>query len=128
MVARRVIVVFGVGIFAVWIVERSPIFRVDHFVVTGNSTVTSDDVVTLLQGSMSRHRTFLFSLLGMDNMLVWPTSLATSDLALIPQLANVTLEKKLRKPYDRHIRHRAHAARDLVRNAAVRCERESVGR
>lgn len=88
------IVVFGIGIFAVWIVERSPIFRVDHFVVTGNSTVTSDDVVTLLQGSMSRHRTFLFSLLGMDNMLVWPTSLATSDLALIPQLANVTLEKK----------------------------------
>ena len=88
-----VVVIFGVVLFAVWIIERSPVFHIDRFVVTGNQAVASGDVVTLLQASMSRHRTVLLSLLGMDNMLVWPKSLAMSDIALVPQLADVTLEK-----------------------------------
>lgn len=88
-----VTLIFGVGIFAFWIVAKSPLFHIDHFVVTGNRTVATNDIVTLLQASMSQHRTFLFSLLGMNNMLSWPESLATSDVALVPQLAGVTLQK-----------------------------------
>lgn len=88
-----VVLVFGAGLFAAWIVGRSPIFHIDRFVVTGNQAVAQGDVVTLLQASMSRHRTFLVSLLGMGNMLVWPKFLATADVALIPQLADVALVK-----------------------------------
>jgi hypothetical protein len=87
------ILIFGILLFAVWVVLRSPIFRIDHFAVTGNRAVALNDVMALLQGSMSRHRTLLSSLLGMNNMLVWPKVLATSDVALVPQLANVVLEK-----------------------------------
>ena len=88
-----VVIVFGVGLFGVWVVELSPIFHINRFAVTGNSAVASADILTLLQASMSRHRTLAFSLLGIDNMLAWPKALATSDVALIPQLADVALQK-----------------------------------
>jgi hypothetical protein len=87
------LVVCGACISALWIIEESPIFRIDRFVVTGNKAVAASDIVTLLQASMSRHRTFWFSFLGMDNMLAWPKSLTTSDVALVPQLASATLQK-----------------------------------
>lgn len=88
-----IVAVFGVVVLAVWIIAESPIFRVDHFVVTGNQAVSSGEVMSLVQASASRHITFWSSLLGINNMLVWPTTIATSDVALVPQLASVALEK-----------------------------------
>ncbi len=88
-----VLAVFGICLFAAWIVTRSPLFRIDHFVVTGNRAVASDDVVTLLWASTARHRTFLAASLGINNMLTWPRALATSDVALVPQLSGVALQK-----------------------------------
>jgi hypothetical protein len=49
--------------------------------------------VVLLQASAARNRTFWSSVLGTKNMLTWPKALATSDVAFIPQLSSVTLEK-----------------------------------
>ena len=87
------ILVFGAVLFVFWIVAESPVFRIDHVVVTGNLAVMSDDVTTLLQASMARHPTIWSSLLGTHNMLIWPEALASSDVALVPQLAGVTLQK-----------------------------------
>jgi hypothetical protein len=92
------ILFFGIAVFAVWIVDGSPIFRVDHFDVNGNQAVASDDVVALLQASAARNRTLWSSILGANNMLTWPKALATSDVAFIPQLSSVTLVKN----YGRH--------------------------
>ena len=88
-----VIVIFCICLFAVWIVTRSPIFYIDHFIVIGNHTVASSDVVTLLWASTATHRTFLTAFLGINNMLIWPQTLATSDVMLVPQLSSVTLQK-----------------------------------
>lgn len=88
-----IILLFSVGLFAVWIIVESPVFRIDHFVVTGNRVVASSDVIDLLLASASQHRTLFSSLLGTNNMLTWPKTLATSSVALMPQLSNVAIQK-----------------------------------
>ena len=85
--------VFAICVFAAWIITRSPIFRIDHFDVTGNQAVPSSDIVTLLWASTAVHRTFLAAFLGINNMLIWPRTLPVSDVLLVPQLSSVTLQK-----------------------------------
>ena len=87
------VLVFGVTLFIFWVVAESPVFRIDHVVVTGNLAVRADDVANLLQASMSRHATIWSTILGTKNMLIWPRALASSDIALVPQLAGVALQK-----------------------------------
>lgn len=87
------ILVFSIVLFVFWIIVESPVFRVDRVVVRGNIAVASGDVADLLQASVSRHPTLWSSLLGVKNMLIWPKALASSDIALVPQLAAVTLQK-----------------------------------
>jgi hypothetical protein len=89
-----VVVFFVVIIFFAWLIAASPLFRVDHITVTGNRAVASDAVVSLLRASVARHRTLLSQLLGVNNMLIWPKELASSDVALVPQLAAVEIQKK----------------------------------
>lgn len=88
-----IVAVFALCIFAIWIVARSPVFHIDHFAVTGNHAVASGDIITLLLASTGIHRTFLAASLGMNNMLIWPRTIATSVVALVPQLSSVTLQK-----------------------------------
>jgi hypothetical protein len=88
-----IVLFFGACVFTIWIVAESSVFHIDRFVIAGNQAVPSDEVTTLLRASVAEHSTFLSSLLGMNNMLVWPKELATSDVALVPQLAGVTLQK-----------------------------------
>lgn len=97
---RRMLWVLAAAVFvfllllsACWIVTESPIFRIDHFSVTGNRVVASGDILTLVRASAARHRTFWSSILGADNMLVWPSALSASDIASVPQVANIALEK-----------------------------------
>ncbi|MGC9598776.1 MAG: hypothetical protein ABSE18_00065 [Minisyncoccia bacterium] len=87
------LVVYMVLVGTAWIAFRSPWLRIKNITVEGNNTVSSDSVTTLLQSSVLRDHNFLKSLLGINNMLIWPSTLATSDLAFIPQLASVTLAK-----------------------------------
>jgi len=88
-----VLLVCAVGLCVVWVITESPVLRIDHFAVAGNQAVSSGDVTTLLLGSMSLHRTFWSSILGINNMLIWPKALRASDVALVPQLADVAIEK-----------------------------------
>ncbi len=87
------LMVFAVALFAAWLFIASPLFRVEHIDVTGNHAVASDDVIALLRASAGRQRTFFSWLLGSDNILTWPKELATSDIALIPQLADVSIQR-----------------------------------
>ena len=85
--------VFAVILLAVWAIAASPLFRLEHFAVTGNRAVAESDVVALLQASMSKHPTFMSRLLGQDNMLAWPKAIDPSDISLVPQLAGVSIQK-----------------------------------
>jgi hypothetical protein len=91
--AFLLLALFAVVLLAGWFACDSPVFRIDRFDVVGNRAVPSDVVVALLQGSSARHRTFLDASLGIWNMLVWPKMLAAADVALVPQLAGVSLQE-----------------------------------
>jgi len=88
-----VLAIFFMALLVLWFITESPVFRVDHINVTGNHAVASNDVVTLLQASVGLHPTFFSWMLGMGNMLTWPKVLRTSDVALVPQLASVLIQK-----------------------------------
>jgi hypothetical protein len=79
------------GVF--WFVYRSPVFHLQQVVVTGNADVASSDVVAVLQSAALQQRSFLKELLGFQNILLWPNSLATSELALLPQAQSVSISK-----------------------------------
>jgi hypothetical protein len=83
-----------------WLVLRSPVFRVDAVVVAGNQDVSTDTVTAILDASVIRSgdavkngQSGVKALLGLENMLVWPSAIPTSDLALAPQLSNITISK-----------------------------------
>jgi hypothetical protein len=86
-----IVYIFFVG--ALWVLLRSPLFRVDAIVVQGNATVPRDDVVTLLQSSALRDHDFFKALLGFRNILMWPSSLGASDLRFVPQIAAIKISK-----------------------------------
>ncbi len=98
---RRRYIVGVIGFLAVyflmiivgWVVLRSPVFRVGHIVVTGNTTVPADGVISLLQSAALKGHNFWNALLGFDNMLAWPKALTAGDLKFIPQLKNVSVER-----------------------------------
>lgn len=87
------VVVGAVLVGGAWLVFRSPLFRITNIAVAGNNAVSSDSVTTLLQSSVLRDHSFWKSLLGINNILIWPRTLTTSDLAFIPQLASLTITK-----------------------------------
>jgi hypothetical protein len=91
--ALGLVVLYGIFFAAQWLVLRSPVFRVDHVVVQGNSAVSSTDVIALAEASaLPRHDVFRAAL-TFDNMLLWPASIPQSELQLIPQLASANISK-----------------------------------
>lgn len=80
---------FGIG----WFIFSSPVFRVDHMVVEGNTNVSSTDVITLMQASALQNHSFLKALFGYRSIFIWPSTIGTSDLAFIPQLAAVSISR-----------------------------------
>lgn len=78
---------------AAWFMFRSPFVRIVKISVTGNNAVPADAVTALLQSSVLRDHNIWHALLGINNILIWPSALPTSDLALIPQLASITISK-----------------------------------
>jgi len=71
--ALGLVALYGIFFAAQWLVLRSPVFRVDHVVVEGNSAVSSA--------------------LTFDNMLLWPARIPQSELQLIPELASAAVSK-----------------------------------
>lgn len=89
---------FALGIFI--FIVRSPAFRAEHITIEGNSAVATSDIMDLLEASMIRsgnapsgRNSSMKALIGFDNMLIWPAALPSSTIALIPQLAGVTISK-----------------------------------
>jgi len=83
-----------------WIILRSPLFRIDQVVVKGNVDVSSAQVVSLLDATIINKgdlvgapQNGLKAMLGLRNMLIWPSQLPSADLALVPQLASVAISK-----------------------------------
>lgn len=91
--ALGLLVLYGLFFVAQWFVLHSPVFRVDQVVVAGNSSVASSDVIALAEASAAPRDHLLRAPLTFDNMLLWPDAIASSDLAMIPQLASATISK-----------------------------------
>ncbi len=89
-----------VGVFIVlllvagcmWLAVRSPLVRVDRIVAQGNNAIPTSDLMAFAEEIFARHRGWL-GFLGTHNMLAWPTTVASDDLALEPRLAFATLSK-----------------------------------
>ena len=87
------IVLYGIFLATQWVISRSPIFRVDHVVVQGNSAVASADIIALAEASAMPGDNFLGATLTFKNMLLWPEVIPQKELQLIPQLASVRIAK-----------------------------------
>jgi hypothetical protein len=92
-IALGLVVLYGIFFATQWVVLRSPIFRVDHVVVEGNSAVSSPAVIALAEASTLSGHDMLRGALTFNNMLLWPTSIPQSELQLIPQLAGANISK-----------------------------------
>lgn len=88
-----ILVLFLSILGTVWFFGESPVSRTDRVVVVGNHTVSTDAIVSLVEASTVRRHTFLGALFGSRNMFAWPSALEKDDVALVPQLASVTLKK-----------------------------------
>jgi cell division septal protein FtsQ len=75
------------------IVLRSPLFRARNIVVEGNNVVSKDAVVALLQSAALREHGFWNSMLGISNMLAWPSAMNERDVIFIPELAAISIDK-----------------------------------
>jgi cell division septal protein FtsQ len=82
-------VLSGIG----WIIFRSPLLRVNHIVVQGNLTVSSDSVIALFQSAATRDHGFWGSHLDLGNMFAWPAGLSPSDLTALPSVKSAVIEK-----------------------------------
>jgi hypothetical protein len=88
-----------VGVYLVLLVAglflfRSPFFHFQKFEVVGNERVSTEDVVGLLQArALQGAWRPLKALLGLHSMLIWPDMLSESDLAFLPSVKSVILEK-----------------------------------
>ncbi len=77
-----------------WLFFRSPVFQIRGVTVSGASTVSASDVENLLTGSILADHGFIKSLLGLNNILAWPSGqLASNSLRYLPQLADVSVSK-----------------------------------
>ena len=91
----------AVGVFAlyfiflaiVWLLMNAPFFRAQTIIVTGNNVVPSADVISLVQATPSGKRTFIGSVFGWGNMFAWPDKVSAQNLAMVPELASVTITK-----------------------------------
>ncbi len=90
------LVVYILLVGAAWFVLRSPWLRVKTVSVEGNSAVSSSTIVALLQSSVLRGHDLWKALLGFDNILAWPKELSAADLAFIPEIKSLTIEKGYR--------------------------------
>jgi hypothetical protein len=89
-------IALGIFVFIVW----SPAFRAESIIIQGNNTVSSVDIMNLLQASIIRRGNSPSApndgwkaMLGFHNLFIWPSALPSSTVALIPQLAGITMSK-----------------------------------
>ncbi len=91
--AAVIVALYLLAIVTFWIIFRSPLFRVDAVAVEGDSSVSSDAAVALFQSAALRNYSFIKAVMGFHNILMWPGSLSTSDLAFEPRLLGATISR-----------------------------------
>ena len=91
--AIGLVTLYGIFFIAQWFVFHSPIFRVDHIVVQGNSAIASADIISLAEASAIPTHSVFRAALTFDNMLLWPAAIPQDELQMIPQLATATIAK-----------------------------------
>jgi len=91
--AAGVFALYFIFLAVVWVLTRTPLLRVQNIIVTGNSAVASADVIALVQATPSGKHGFLGSIGGWGNMLAWPDKVPAQNLAMVPELASVTVAK-----------------------------------
>ncbi len=79
------------GVF--WLVFKSPVFKIKNIVVHGNTSVVSDDIVSLVRSVILEKHNLKESFFGIGNMLAWPNSISPSDASAIPELTDIKIEK-----------------------------------
>jgi hypothetical protein len=89
-------IALGIFAFIVW----SPAFHAESITIQGNNTVPSADIMNLLEASIIRRGNLPSApndgwkaMLGFHDLFIWPSALPSSTVALIPQLAGVTISK-----------------------------------
>jgi hypothetical protein len=81
-------------LFAVqWFIFHSPFFRVDKVVVEGNNSVSSADIISLVQASVLSNHPIFPAIFGFNNMLLWPDTVSPNELNIIPQLEDLSISK-----------------------------------
>ena len=93
IVVLSVIAAIGVFSGAFWVVFKSPVFKIKNVVVSGNVSVASDDITSLVQSIILENHNPIKSFLGIGNMLAWPNVFSSDEIAAIPELANIAVEK-----------------------------------
>lgn len=93
LTALGILAIFGVVFAVQWFVIHSPVFRVDRVRVVGNSSVASSDVIALAESAAQPAHHLFAAALGFGSMLLWPGGIPQSDLAMLPQLAAVSISK-----------------------------------
>lgn len=86
------------GIFAV--IVLLPAFQIERITIQGNDTIPSGQIMSLLEASITNHgdlmnggESLVKQLFGFKNILIWPSSLPSATIAMIPQLANIKISK-----------------------------------
>ncbi len=85
-----VICVFLIG--GAWTVIYSPLFMVKSIEITGNNSVSSDDIMTLATAEIFGDSLWK-RILGTRNILAWPNSFSGSNLKFLPELKSFSVQK-----------------------------------
>lgn len=93
IVALGIIAAYLLFFVVQWVLLDSPIFQVDHVVIVGNSSVASSDIVSLVEASALPKHSLLPAVFSFNSMLLWPDQIPASQVAIIPQLASLSVSK-----------------------------------
>ncbi len=76
-----------------WVFISSPFFQIEKVDISGNTLISRSDAMTLLEAGIVSGAWWK-SVLGLNNMLVWPDSLTRAgSAAFYPIVKNVTISK-----------------------------------
>lgn len=83
--------VYCLSLLFLLLVLRTPLFEVNSIQISGAKEIPEKNILSLLQSETLKSWPNRF--LGANNLLVWPQSFSKEELALIPSLRSVQVEK-----------------------------------
>ncbi|MEK7547182.1 MAG: FtsQ-type POTRA domain-containing protein [Patescibacteria group bacterium] len=89
--ALCLIAIYTFFVLAAWLTIYSPLFRIKETEITGNKSVSNDDIMTLVKSEVFGD-SFWKLVLGMRNILIWPDGFR-DNLKFLPELKSLSVEK-----------------------------------